>query len=121
MTTGHLYDHTKIELRREVRLTFAPAVWQPLHARRTSPHPFPRRHYAPNEEQHDNQRTPTVPAQHARHPPPRTHLGLLHRHLGPNARTLACFGNPDPVGMKVNYPFREETFDDDETTEEAPS
>jgi hypothetical protein len=34
---------------------------------------------------------------------------------------LACFGNPDPVGMKVNYPLREETFDDDETTEEASS
>ena len=34
---------------------------------------------------------------------------------------LACFGNPDPVGMKVNYPFREETFNDDETTEEASS
>jgi hypothetical protein len=34
---------------------------------------------------------------------------------------VACFGNPDPVGMKVNYPFREETFNDDETTEEASS
>lgn len=34
---------------------------------------------------------------------------------------VACFGNPDPVGMKVNYPLREETFDDDETTDEASS
>lgn len=34
---------------------------------------------------------------------------------------LACFGNPDPVGMKVYCPEGKETFDDDETTEEAPS
>ena len=34
---------------------------------------------------------------------------------------LACFGNPDPVGMKVYCPVGKETFDDDETTEEAPS
>lgn len=34
---------------------------------------------------------------------------------------VACFGNPDPVGMKVYCPEGKETFDDDETTEEAPS
>jgi hypothetical protein len=32
---------------------------------------------------------------------------------------LACFGNPDPVGMKVYAPSGEETFDDIQTTEEA--
>jgi hypothetical protein len=35
--------------------------------------------------------------------------------------TVACFGNPDPVGMRVNRPLREETFEDDETAEEALS
>jgi hypothetical protein len=34
---------------------------------------------------------------------------------------LACLGNPDPVDMKVYCPMGKETFDDDETTEEAPS
>jgi hypothetical protein len=34
---------------------------------------------------------------------------------------LACFGNPDPVDMKVYCPEGEETFNDDETTEEAPT
>ena len=34
---------------------------------------------------------------------------------------LACFGNPDPGDMKVYCPTGKETFDDDETTEEAPS
>jgi hypothetical protein len=33
--------------------------------------------------------------------------------------SLACFGNPDPVGMKVYAPSGEETFDDIHTTEEA--
>jgi hypothetical protein len=33
--------------------------------------------------------------------------------------SLACLGNPDPVGMKVYCPTGKETFDD-ETTEEAP-
>jgi len=32
---------------------------------------------------------------------------------------LACLGNPDPGGMKVDTPAGEETFDDTETTEEA--
>jgi hypothetical protein len=32
---------------------------------------------------------------------------------------VACFGNPDPVDMKVYCPDGEETFNDDETTEEA--
>jgi hypothetical protein len=36
-------------------------------------------------------------------------------------RVLACFGNPDPVDMKVYCPEGEETFNDDETTEEAPT
>ena len=35
--------------------------------------------------------------------------------------TVACFGNPDPVDMKVYCPEGEETFNDDETTEEAPT
>ena len=34
---------------------------------------------------------------------------------------LACLGNPDPGDMKVYCPEGKETFDDDETTEEAPS
>ena len=34
---------------------------------------------------------------------------------------LACLGNPDPGDMKVYCPTGKETFDDDETTEEAPS
>jgi len=34
---------------------------------------------------------------------------------------LACLGNPDPADMKVYCPTGKETFDDDETTEEAPS
>jgi len=34
---------------------------------------------------------------------------------------MACLGNPDPVDMKVYCPEGKETFDDDETTEEAPS
>jgi len=34
---------------------------------------------------------------------------------------LACLGNPDPGDMKVYCPVGKETFDDDETTEEAPS
>ena len=34
---------------------------------------------------------------------------------------VACFGNPDPVDMKVYCPEGEETFNDDETTEEAPT
>ena len=33
----------------------------------------------------------------------------------------ACFGKPDPVDMKVYCPEGEETFNDDETTEEAPT
>jgi hypothetical protein len=33
--------------------------------------------------------------------------------------SLACLGNPDPVGMKVYCPTGKETFDD-EKTEEAP-
>ena len=33
--------------------------------------------------------------------------------------TLACLGNPDPVGMKVYCPTGKETFDD-ETTKETP-
>lgn len=32
---------------------------------------------------------------------------------------LACIGNPDPDGTKVNAPVGEETFDDTKTTEEA--
>jgi hypothetical protein len=32
---------------------------------------------------------------------------------------LAWFGNPDPVDMKVYCRCGEETFDDEETTEEA--
>lgn len=34
---------------------------------------------------------------------------------------LACLGNPHPVDMKVYCPNGKETFDDDETTEGAPS
>ena len=34
---------------------------------------------------------------------------------------VACLGNPDPGDMKVYCPEGKETFDDDETTEEAPS
>jgi hypothetical protein len=34
---------------------------------------------------------------------------------------MACLGNPDPADMKVYCPTGKETFDDDETTEEAPS
>jgi hypothetical protein len=34
---------------------------------------------------------------------------------------LACLGNPDPADMKVYCPEGKETFDDDATTEEAPS
>ena len=34
---------------------------------------------------------------------------------------VACLGNPDPCDMKVYCPEGKETFDDDETTEEAPS
>jgi ornithine cyclodeaminase/alanine dehydrogenase-like protein (mu-crystallin family) len=34
---------------------------------------------------------------------------------------VACLGNPDPGDMKVYCPTGKETFDDDETTEEAPS
>ncbi|MGA0040325.1 MAG: hypothetical protein ACO3NZ_10790, partial [Pirellulales bacterium] len=37
----------------------------------------------------------------------------------PRDGQLAWFGNPDPVDMKVNCPCGEETFDDEETTEEA--
>jgi hypothetical protein len=37
------------------------------------------------------------------------------------ALLLACLGNPDPGDMKVYCPTGKETFDDDETTEEAPS
>jgi hypothetical protein len=33
--------------------------------------------------------------------------------------SVACLGNPDPVGMKVYAPVGEETFDDIQTTEEA--
>ena len=33
--------------------------------------------------------------------------------------SVACIGNPDPDGMKVNTPVGEETFDDTKTTEEA--
>ena len=33
---------------------------------------------------------------------------------------LACLGNPGPGDMKVYCPEGKETFDDDETTEEAP-
>jgi hypothetical protein len=35
--------------------------------------------------------------------------------------SVACLGNPDPGDMKVYCPTGKETFDDDETTEEAPS
>lgn len=34
---------------------------------------------------------------------------------------VACLGNPDPVDMKVYCPEGKETFNDEETTEEAPS
>ena len=34
---------------------------------------------------------------------------------------LACLGNADPGDMKVYCPTGNEPFDDDETTEEAPS
>ena len=34
---------------------------------------------------------------------------------------MACLGNPDPADMKVYCPEGKETFDDDATTEEAPS
>jgi hypothetical protein len=34
---------------------------------------------------------------------------------------VACLGNPDPGDMKVYCPEGKETFDDDATTEEAPS
>ena len=34
---------------------------------------------------------------------------------------VACLGKPDPADMKVYCPTGKETFDDDETTEEAPS
>jgi hypothetical protein len=37
------------------------------------------------------------------------------------ATELACLGNPDPADMKVYCPEGKETFDDDATTEEAPS
>ena len=37
------------------------------------------------------------------------------------SRELACLGNPDPDDMKVYGPEGKETFDDDETPEEAPS
>jgi putative transposase len=33
---------------------------------------------------------------------------------------LACFGIPDPADIKVYCPTGKETFDDDETTKEAP-
>jgi hypothetical protein len=36
-------------------------------------------------------------------------------------REVACLGNPDPGDMKVYCPEGKETFDDDATTEEAPS
>jgi hypothetical protein len=39
----------------------------------------------------------------------------------PAAEPVACLGNPDPGDMKVYCPEGKETFDDDETTEEAPS
>jgi hypothetical protein len=38
-----------------------------------------------------------------------------------DAVDVAWFGNPDPADMKVYCPTGKETFDDDETTEEAPS
>jgi hypothetical protein len=34
---------------------------------------------------------------------------------------LACLGNPGPVDMKVYRPEGKKTFNDEETTEEAPS
>jgi len=37
------------------------------------------------------------------------------------AAAVACLGKPDPGDMKVYCPEGKETFDDDETKEEAPS
>jgi hypothetical protein len=34
---------------------------------------------------------------------------------------VACLGKPDPEDMNVYCPMGKQTFDDDETTEEAPS
>jgi hypothetical protein len=34
---------------------------------------------------------------------------------------LACPGNPEPADVKVSCPVGNETFDGDETTEDAPS
>ena len=34
---------------------------------------------------------------------------------------LACLENPDPVDLRASWPEGKETFDDEETTEEAPS
>jgi hypothetical protein len=47
-----------------------------------------------------------------------THVAVAeqgHEH----ALMVACIGNPDPGGMKVNAPLGEETFDDATTTETA--
>ena len=38
-----------------------------------------------------------------------------------SSTALACLGTPDPVDMKVYRPEGKETFNDEETTEEAPS
>ena len=45
---------------------------------------------------------------------------LLADRLDIDVGTVACLGNPDPGDMKVYRPTGKETFDDDETTEEAP-
>jgi len=37
------------------------------------------------------------------------------------SKDVACLGNPDPGDMKAYCPVGKETFDDGETTEEAPS
>ena len=54
-------------------------------------------------------------------PPPRKHRHRYHGVFAPNHPLLAWFGNPDPADMKVYCPTGKETFDDDETTEEAQS
>jgi hypothetical protein len=46
-------------------------------------------------------------------------LTLGRRRIAVAPATVACLGNPDPVGMKVYCPTGKETFDD-EKTEEAP-
>ncbi len=42
-------------------------------------------------------------------------------HVEARIVAVACLGKPDSADMKVYCPMGKKTFDDDETTEEAPS